>query len=101
MGELFAAQRRFILVSTKAKKPNFTPDNEGLKAIQASVLAIGDIKNANRGSPAFNQLSAVADGTDMLGWWVTVDPKPHKHVEESKNSALYNGNRVAKEFKDK
>jgi adenylyl cyclase-associated protein len=71
-----------------------------LKPLQESISAVSDIRDANRGSPVFNQLSAVSESISVLGW-VTVEPKPHKHVEESLSSAQYWGNRVLKEYKDK
>lgn len=98
----FAGQRKFILITTKAKKPDMTSPifMELLKPLQESISAVSDIRDANRGSAVFNQLSAVSESIGVLAW-VTVDPKPHKHVEESLGSAQYWGNRVLKEYKDK
>jgi adenylyl cyclase-associated protein len=73
---------------------------ELLKPLQESITAVSDIRDANRGSTVFNQLSAVSESIGVLAW-VTVEPKPHKHVEESLGSAQYWGNRVLKEYKDK
>jgi adenylyl cyclase-associated protein len=98
----FVGQRKFILITTKAKKPNMSSPAfmELLKPLQESISAVSDIRDANRGSPVFNHLSAVSESIGVLAW-VTVDPKPHKHVEESLGSAQYWGNRVLKEYKDK
>lgn len=63
-------------------------------------MAVTNIKESNRGSDVFNNLSAVAEGVMVLAW-VTVDNKPFKHVEESLGSAQFFGNRVLKENKDK
>lgn len=71
-----------------------------LKPINESLIAVTNIKESNRGSPMFSQLSAVAEGIMVLAW-VTVDTRPYKHVEESLGSAQFFGNRVLKEFKDK
>jgi len=71
-----------------------------LKPLQESITVISDIRDANRGSTAFNQLSTVSESIGVLAW-VTVDPKPHKHVEQSFGSAQYWGNRVLNEYKDK
>ena len=71
-----------------------------LKPLQESITSVSDIRDANRGSPFFNHLSAVSESIGVLAW-VTVDPKPHKHVEESLGSAQYWGNRVLKDYKDK
>lgn len=71
-----------------------------LKPLQESITAVNDIRDANRGKPDFNQLSAVSESISVLAW-VTVDPKPHKHIEECLGSAQYWGNRVLKDHKDK
>ncbi|KAI1264206.1 adenylyl cyclase-associated protein [Xylariaceae sp. FL1019] len=102
----FNQQRRFLLISTKAKKPNISVSAEMsvyqdlLKPINEALMAVGNIKESNRGSPVFSQLSAVSEGIMVLAW-VTVDNKPFKHVEESLGSAQFFGNRVLKEHKDK
>ncbi|KAI1143184.1 adenylate cyclase associated N terminal-domain-containing protein [Hypoxylon sp. FL0543] len=103
--EGFKQQRRFLLISTKAKKPDVTGSEmvvyqELLKPINEALMAVGSIKESSRGSPVFSQLSAVAEGIMVLAW-VTVDNKPFKHVEESLGSAQFFGNRVLKEHKDK
>ncbi|KAI0404334.1 adenylate cyclase associated N terminal-domain-containing protein [Xylaria palmicola] len=102
----FKQQRRFLLISTKAKKPDISDSGdmavyqELLKPINEALMAVGSIKESNRGSPVFTQLSAVAEGIMVLAW-VTVDNKPFKHVEESLGSAQFFGNRVLSEHKDK
>ncbi|KAI1381923.1 adenylate cyclase associated N terminal-domain-containing protein [Hypoxylon crocopeplum] len=103
--EGFKQQRRFLLISAKAKKPDITGSEmvvyqELLKPINEALMAVGSIKESNRGSPVFTQLSAVAEGIMVLAW-VTVDNRPFKHVEESLGSAQFFGNRVLKEHKDK
>lgn len=98
----FVGQRNFILITSKAKKPDLSSPvfMELLKPLQESISSVNDIRDANRGSPLFNQLSAVSESIGVLAW-VTVDSKPYKHVEESLSSAQYWGNRVLKEYKDK
>ncbi|KAI1384875.1 adenylate cyclase associated N terminal-domain-containing protein [Hypoxylon trugodes] len=103
--EGFKQQRRFLLIATKAKKPDITGSEmvvyqELLKPINEALMAAGSIKESNRGSPVFSQLSAVAEGIMVLAW-VTVDNKPYRHVEESLGSAQFFGNRVLKDNKDK
>lgn len=103
--EGFKQQRRFLLISTRAKKPDLTGNEMSvyqdlLKPINEALMAVGSIKESNRGSPVFSQLSAVAEGIMVLAW-VTVDNRPYKHVEESLGSAQFFGNRVLKEQKDK
>ncbi|KAI1434537.1 adenylate cyclase associated N terminal-domain-containing protein [Xylaria sp. CBS 124048] len=102
----FKQQRRFLLISTKAKKPDLALSadmdvyQEILKPITEALNVVGNIKESNRGSPVFTQLSAVAEGIMVLAW-VTVDIKPFKHVEESLGSTQFFGNRVLNEHKDK
>ncbi|TDZ29701.1 Adenylyl cyclase-associated protein [Colletotrichum spinosum] len=101
----FLAQRHFLLITTKAKKPDLNGAEMAvyqdlLKPINESLVAVNNIKESNRGSAVFSQLSAVAEGIMVLAW-VTVDSRPSKHVEESLGSAQFFGNRVLKEQKDK
>ncbi|KAI0890204.1 adenylate cyclase associated N terminal-domain-containing protein [Annulohypoxylon maeteangense] len=101
----FKQQRRFLLISTRAKKPDITgPDmviyQELLTPINQALMDVGSIRDSSRGSPFFTHLSAVAEGIMVLAW-VTVDNRPFKHVEESLASAQFFGNRVLKEQKDK
>lgn len=103
--EGFRQQRRFLLITTKAKKPDFAGSEMAvyqdlLKPINEALMAVSSIKESNRGSPVFSQLSAVAEGIMVLAW-VTVDNRPYKHVEDSLGSAQFFGNRVLKEHKDK
>lgn len=102
----FHEERKFLLITTKAKKPNLSNSSDMdayqalLKPINESLMAVVNIKESNRGSPFANQLSAVADGIMMLAW-VTDEAKPAKHVENTLGSAQYYGNRVIKDYKDK
>ncbi|GAP87268.1 putative adenylyl cyclase-associated protein [Rosellinia necatrix] len=102
----FKQQRRFLLISTKAKKPDISVSadmlvyQDLLKPINESLMAVGGIRDSNRGSPVSTQLSAVAEGIMVLAW-VTVDRQPFKHVDESLGSAQFFGNRVLSEHKDK
>jgi adenylyl cyclase-associated protein len=73
---------------------------ELLKPLQDELQAVSNIRDHNRGSPLFNQLSTVSESISVLAW-ITVDPKPFKHVEESLGSAQYWGNRVVKDNKEK
>lgn len=102
----FQEERKFLLITTKAKKLNLSnaDDMEAyqklLKPINESLMAVVNIKESNRGSPDSNELSAVADGIMMLAW-VTDEAKPHKHVENHLGAAQYYGNRVIKDNKEK
>ncbi|KAK2678158.1 CARP motif [Fusarium oxysporum f. sp. vasinfectum] len=101
----FQEQRKFLLISTKAKKPNLSgpdlPVYESLiKPINEALMAVTELKDANRPSPMYTQLSTVSDGIMVLAW-VTIDTRPYKHVDECLGSAQFFGNRVLKEQKDK
>jgi adenylyl cyclase-associated protein len=95
-------QRKLILISTKAKKPEMDDPAyaELLKPLQDSITTVTELREANRGTPFFDQLSTVSESISVVAW-VTIEAKPHKHVEESLGSAQYWGNRVLKEYKDK
>lgn len=101
----FHEQRKFLLITTKSKKPDLTGSEMSvyqdlLKPINEALMAVTNIKDAHRDSPVFNALSAVSEGF-MVSAWVTVDARPYKHVEEYLGSAQFFGNRVLKEYKDK
>ncbi|KEZ46507.1 Adenylyl cyclase-associated protein [Scedosporium apiospermum] len=101
----FRGQRDFLLISTKAKKPDMTGSEMSVfqdlvKPISESIARVGSIKESNRASKYYNHLSTVSEGALVLAW-VTVDNRPWKHVEESLGSAQFFGNRVLQEFKEK
>ena len=100
--DTFAAIRQFLLVATEAKKPDQTSPEfaELLKPLQEAAAEVVKIKEASRGDPTFNHLSAVADSIGVISW-VMIEHKPYAHVDESLGSAKYYGNRVQKEFKEK
>ncbi|KAK3176530.1 hypothetical protein OEA41_007853 [Lepraria neglecta] len=98
----FAAERKFLIVTTKAKKPEIQSPvyMEILKELQSMMGAVNDIREANRASPLFTHLTTVSEGIVMLGW-ITVDPKPADFVTECLSSAQFYGNRIIKEYKEK
>ncbi|KAL7949825.1 adenylate cyclase associated N terminal domain-containing protein [Trichoderma barbatum] len=100
----FQEQRRFLLIATKATKPDTSGSSlvvyqNLLKPITDALMAATELKESNRPDPMYSNLSAVADGIMVLGW-VTVDRRPFNHVEESLGAAQFFGNRVLKEQKD-
>ena len=90
------------MITTKAKKPDTSSSAfvDLLKPLQDGIQIVSDIRDRNRGSPMFNNLSTVSESMTVLAW-VTIDTKPFKHVEDSLVSAQYWGNRVIKEYKEK
>lgn len=95
----FQEQRKFLLVSAKATKPDLTAYQQLLKPINEVLVSVTELKESNRPDPMLPQLSAVADGIMMLAW-VTVDNRPYKHVDECLGSAQFFGNRVLKDCKE-
>lgn len=98
----FAAERKFLIITTKARKPDIQSPvyMEILKDLQAMMGAVNDIREANRASPLFTHLTTVSEGIEVLAW-ITIDPKPADYVAEILSSAQYHGNRVIKEYKER
>lgn len=98
--EALKEQRKFLLITSKAKKPDVPVLQDLLKPVGDLMMAISNIKDSNRGSSHYDNLSTVAEGVMALGW-ITVDTKPFKHVEEFLNSAQFWGNKVLTANKNK
>jgi adenylyl cyclase-associated protein len=99
----FADQRRFLLVSTKAKKPDMqSPDtfNVLLKDLQQHMGAVGDIRDSNRASTLKEHLAMVGEGIGALQW-LLMEGKPADFVGETVGGAQMYGNRVLKAYKEK
>jgi adenylyl cyclase-associated protein len=93
-------QRKFLLITTKAKKPSMDGLIKSLQPTQEAILKVESVREKNRGSPWKDHLSMVSDGTGTLGW-VTVEPKPFECVAELFGGAQMYGNKVLRHFKDK
>lgn len=98
--EGFQKQRTFLLITTKAARPDATAYQMIIKPINEALMAVTALKDSHRPDPMYTQLSAVADGIMMLAW-ITLESRPYKQVEDSLSSAQFFGNRVLKEQKDK
>ncbi|EPS25429.1 hypothetical protein PDE_00362 [Penicillium oxalicum 114-2] len=96
--QAFQAERTFLYVSTKAKKPDVPPP-ELMTDLHKASDSINNIKESNRASPLFNHLSAVAEGIVALGWFF--ESKPADFVSEMIGGIEYYGNKVLKEYKEK
>ncbi|CAG9945248.1 unnamed protein product [Clonostachys rosea f. rosea IK726] len=97
----FDVQRRILLVISKAKKPHGDKVAEKayknlLQPIEDVISSIRRIQQENRGTSAFNMLSAVADGSFALTW-TTAESRPWIQAEESLTMAQFFGNKVLKE----
>ncbi|KAK0934629.1 suppressor of rasval19 [Friedmanniomyces endolithicus] len=103
VAKAFADQRRFILVSTKSKKPDMqSPETFSvlLKDLQHDLGSVGDIKDSNRGSPVKEHLAMVAEGTGALQW-LLMEGKLADYVAETIGGAQMYGNRVLTKYKEK
>lgn len=99
--ELFHAQREFLEVATRSKKPDMTSEVFLilLSPMQKEIAGISELRERNRSSPLFNHLSVVSEGAPAMGW-VTIEPAPAGYIAEMIDSSQYYGNRVLNEFKD-
>lgn len=96
--QAFMAERTYLYVSTKAKKPEPQPP-ELMTDLHKASDSINNIRESNRASPLFNHLSAVAEGIVALGWFF--ESKPADFVAEMIGGIEYYGNKVLKEYKEK
>ncbi|EEP78790.1 conserved hypothetical protein [Uncinocarpus reesii 1704] len=94
----FEAERKYLLVSTKAKKPDIQPP-ELLTELHRASDEIHSIRDSNRPSPLFNHLSAVSEGVVSMGWFF--ENRPAEFVTDILGGAQFYGNRVLSEYKEK
>lgn len=97
-----ADQRQFLLVSTKAKKPDMASPafSELIKDLQQRMTEVTDIKDNNRDLTFKDHLSMVGEGVSSLQWLV-MDGKPADFVGEILGGAQLFGNRILKAYKEK
>lgn len=96
--QAFKAERMFLLMSTKAKKPE--PMRPDLFAdIHRFMSQVDEIKDTNRGSEYFKHLATVSEGIVALGW--IMETRPADFVDSALSGAQYNGNTVLRAYKDK
>ena len=97
----FADQRKFLLITTKAKRPDPSSQTfmDILKDLQQDLGTATDIKDSNRGSPVKEHLAMVAEGISTLQWLV-MDGKPADVVAEMIGGAQMYGNRILKTHKE-
>ncbi|KAJ6091338.1 hypothetical protein N7467_003307 [Penicillium canescens] len=96
--QAFKAERTYLYVVTKAKKPATQPP-ELMTDLHKASDSINNIRESNRASPLFNHLSAVAEGIVALAWFF--ESKPAEFVADMIGGIEYYGNKVLKEYKDK
>lgn len=94
----FSAERTYLYVTTKAKKPSPQPP-ELLTELHTCTGCVDELRETNRGSPFFTHLSAISEGIVALGW--IVETRPAAFVSDTLGGAQYYGNKILKEYKDK
>ncbi|CAG8958475.1 hypothetical protein HYFRA_00009789 [Hymenoscyphus fraxineus] len=98
----FMGQRKFLLITAKAKKPVMDSPMfmELLKPLQEAISDVNEVRDKNRSKKEiWHHLSAVSESISVIAW-VTLESKPAKMIEDCLPSAEYWGNRVLKEFKE-
>ncbi|KAJ7172633.1 adenylate cyclase associated N terminal-domain-containing protein [Mycena filopes] len=96
----FDGLRDLLLLSGSCQQP----DKEGIEKlrvpIQAGIESITRCKDAGRKDRDwFQHITIVGDGGLGVAW--IANSKPGPYIAEIKDSVMYNGNRVIKEFKEK
>ncbi|KAJ2852761.1 F-actin-capping protein subunit alpha [Coemansia brasiliensis] len=99
VAQLYAAQRDFIRIATVTKKPSDSQLPQLLSPQQEIIQKIIAVKDSNRPSEFFDNLSAVAEGIAAFGW-VAVQPTPVPYITDMKESAEFYSNRVLKKWRD-
>ncbi|CAI6330900.1 unnamed protein product [Periconia digitata] len=100
--QAFMAQREFLLIADKAKKPDIATCMEILKDLQAAMEKVDGIRLDNHEPQLKNPLTMVSDAVGALGW-VTVEHglKPPEYIDELFGGAQIYGNKILKEYRDK
>jgi len=96
----FKAERNFLTIAAKSKKPADKDLGLLLKPISDLISDIQSLREKNRRSDFFNHLSAMSESIPALGW-VTVAPAPAPFVKEMNDAGQFYTNRVLKDWKEK
>merc|ERR1712109_8720 len=95
----FKAQREFLVIASKSKKPADKDLQSLLLPLSNKISEIQDFREKNRRSIYFNHLSAISESIPALGW-VAVSPAPGPYVKEMNDAGQFYTNRVLKDSKD-
>ena len=98
VAQAFAAERTYLYVTAKAKKPSTQPA-ELLTELHTCTGLVDELRETNRSSPLFTHLSAISEGIVALGW--IVETRPADFVKEILGGAQYYGNNILKDYRDK
>lgn len=91
----FAAQRAYLLMASKCKKPA-SPNPEHLKDLQACLKEINGLRD-NRSEFA-NHQNMINEGIQALGW-LCVEPAPKPFIESYVGGSDFWGNKIRVQFK--
>jgi len=94
------AQRDFLKVAAACKKPSDDVLQKLIKPTSDAIAEVVKIRDSNRTSKHFNNLSTAAEGIAALGW-VLVSPTPAPHVADMRGGSEFYSNRILKDFKGK
>ncbi|KAJ2817491.1 suppressor of rasval19 [Coemansia furcata] len=97
---LYQAQRSFLRIATLTKKPTMDQLPGLLGPQQSAIQQIISLREANRASEYFDNLSTIAEGIAAFGW-VAVEPTPVPYINDMKDSAQFYANRVLKKWREK
>merc|ERR1712156_1274070 len=100
----FKAQREFLVIASKSKKPADKDLQSLLLPLSNKISEIQDFREKNRRSIYFNHLSAISESIPALGWVAVVagpqSPAPGPYVKEMNDAGQFYTNRVLKDSKD-
>ncbi|KAF8968367.1 cyclase-associated protein [Flammula alnicola] len=90
----------FLKVVASCQKPDQKTLESILSSFPEAIEAVSRAKEANRRDRDwFSHLTILGEGAPIIGW--VVNPKPQGFVVDLKDSVVYYGNKVKKEFKEK
>jgi adenylyl cyclase-associated protein len=92
------AQKDLLVIASQSKKPADDVLQKLIAPTSELMQKIGGLKDSNRASKFFNNLSTVAEGVQALGW-VVVAPTPGPYVADMRGGSEFYSNRLLKEFK--
>ncbi|KAJ4469500.1 adenylate cyclase associated N terminal-domain-containing protein [Lentinula edodes] len=96
----FKELRELINTAASCVKPDDPTFQSLLTPFHSTIEAINRLKEANRKDRDwFTHLMVISEASSFVAW--VLNSKPGPHIAETKDQALYYGNRVIKEFKEK
>jgi len=93
-------ERKVLSTAGACKKPDAAVLTKLLAPITALMTQITELREKNRASPLFTNLSTISEGIGAFGW-VAVSPTPGPFVNEARAASEFYSNRILKDFKGK